>query len=194
MTRSARVILPALALILAAIAIAALAWVARPGSRPVYTDGRAIREPARGAPLRDILWEPAQPLAAPVNSPEHEYEPRLSPDGLTLYFVRGKAGRNADLFFSTRTRDGWSEPEPLPFNTPDDDLGPQPTADGSLYFYSNRPNGQGGYDLWLARRDGDGWQEPVNLGPNVNTEFNEYSPAISPDGSRLYFASNRPRP
>src|SRR5690606_22133273 len=83
---------------------------------------------------------------------------------------------------------------PLPFNTPADELGPEPTADGSrLYFYSNRDGGLGGYDLWVAARRGEDWEEPANLGPAVNTEFNEYSPAIPPDGLSVYFASNRPR-
>lgn len=195
MNRPARVILGGVALVVVAAALGVFAWLARPGGRAVYTDGAAIRVPASGAPLRSILWEPAKPIDGPINSTEQEYEPRLTLDGQTLYFVRGKAGHNADLYVSTRTPTGWSEPQPLPFNTPDDELGPSPSPDGqSLYFYSNRPGGLGGYDLWVARRDGDSWHEPENLGPGVNTEFNEYSPAPSPDGSRLYFASNRPRP
>ena len=36
------------------------------------------------------------------------------------------------------------------------------------------------------------WSEPVNLGPNINSEFIEQSPMISPSGLSLYFASNRP--
>jgi hypothetical protein len=79
-------------------------------------------------------------------------------------------------------------------NSPDDDLGPQPSADGSsLYFYSDRPGGQGGYDLWVSHRDGDEWMAPSNLGPAINTPYNEYSPALSPDDSTLVFASDRPR-
>ena len=39
-----------------------------------------------------------------------------------------------------------------------------------------------------------GWQEPINLGLNVNTPADEFSPAFSPDGSLLYFASNRAQP
>src|SRR5688572_14691507 len=36
------------------------------------------------------------------------------------------------------------------------------------------------------------WSEPVNLGPAVNTPFNEGAPTVSKDGRSLYFASNRP--
>src|SRR5262245_39092693 len=36
------------------------------------------------------------------------------------------------------------------------------------------------------------WSEPVNLGPAVNTPFNEGAPTVSKDRRSLYFASNRP--
>ncbi|MCG3131595.1 MAG: hypothetical protein FLDDKLPJ_02399 [Phycisphaerae bacterium] len=167
-----------------------------PRARFFYTDADTIREPAESAALRDVLWQPPTPLPSLINLHGDEYEPRVSPDGLTLYFVRGKPGENADIFVASRTPDGWADPQPLvELNTPDDELGPAPTTDGkALYFYSNRPGGRGGYDLWMTRRGGSGWQEPINLGSRINTEFNEYGVAPSPDGRTLYFASNRPAP
>jgi hypothetical protein len=36
------------------------------------------------------------------------------------------------------------------------------------------------------------WSEPVNIGPGINTEFEEGSPALSADGRVLYFQTNRP--
>ncbi|GMU37618.1 MAG: PD40 domain-containing protein [Phycisphaerae bacterium] len=163
-------------------------------ARVYYTDADTIREPAESAALRDVLWQPPTPLPSLINLDGDEYEPRVSPDGLTLYFVCGKPGENADIFVASRTPDGWTPPQPLvALNTPDDELGPAPTVDGRiLYFYSNRPGGRGGYDLWMARRGESGWQEPINLGSGINTEFNEYGVAPSPDGRTLYFASNRP--
>jgi Tol biopolymer transport system component len=64
----------------------------------------------------------------------------------------------------------------------------------SLYFASNRPGPFGGEDLWVSQRAtrNDAWGEPLNLGPNVNTSFNERSPALSRDGHFLFFASTRP--
>jgi Tol biopolymer transport system component len=64
----------------------------------------------------------------------------------------------------------------------------------SLYFASNRPGLFGGEDLWVSQRAtrSDAWGEPLNLGPNVNTSFNERSPALSRDGHLLFFATNRP--
>lgn len=35
------------------------------------------------------------------------------------------------------------------------------------------------------------WSAPVNLGPVINSRFNDRAPELSPDGLSLYFASNR---
>jgi hypothetical protein len=161
-----------------------------------YTDADTIKLPVADADTREILWQPPKPLADLINTGADDYEPRPSSDGLTLFFVRGKAGENADIYFSTRTHDGWAQPEPLTgVNSEYDDLGSEPSPEGqSLYFYSDRPGGCGGYDVWVAHRSLDGWHAPVNLGPLVNSEFNDYGPGLTPDGGTLYFASNRPQP
>jgi hypothetical protein len=172
-------------------------------SRPVqvYTDADTIRRAAALESPRDVLWQPPRPLSEAINAPLDVYEPRLSWDGLTLFFVRGKAGGNADIFSARRTVSGWTEPTPIvAINSEHDDLGPEPAADGSsIYFYSDRPGGSGGYDLWVARRradaaadDANAWLPPTNLGPTVNSAYNDYGPALMRDGSALYFASNRP--
>jgi hypothetical protein len=203
MMRKPAFILITLGLVAAATTGAAWLAQAQHDRAAVYTDGAAIREPASTAPLRRILWQPPTKLPDSINTGCDEYEPKVSPDGQTLYFVRGKAGKNADIYTCQRTPGppgevgAWGPPQPLlEINTPDDELGPEPSADGTaLYFYSNRPGGLGGYDLWVAHRDSDesGWLAPTNLGPAVNSEYDEYSPALAPNGQTLYFSSNRPR-
>ncbi|MGI9012685.1 MAG: hypothetical protein ACR2GY_00380 [Phycisphaerales bacterium] len=160
-----------------------------------YTDADSIRVEARDAPVRDVLWQPAVEIDGPFNSRAQEYEPRITADGTTLYFVRGKAGENADIWRAVRTPDGWSEAHPFDvINTDFDELGATPSPDGkSVYFSSNRPGGQGGYDIWITQLGADGWSAPRNLGSASNTPFNDYGPAVSADGDQLYFASNRPR-
>ncbi len=180
-----------------ALLLAAAGYVWLPIRAAYYTDADTIREPHATARLREILWQPPTHLPLPTDGTDETYEPKLSADGLTLYFVRGKAGANADIYLCRKSETGWSEPEPLAdVNSDYDDLGPALSADGvTLYFYSNRPGGVGGYDLWMVRRTADGrsaFGEAANLGPAVNSPFNEYGPAISPDGKTLYFSSNRP--
>lgn len=183
--------------VLAALLLIVLAvWLfSRPRQRTFWTDAESIRAAGDAAP-RMVLWQPPRPLAELRPGPVEQYEPRLSWDGRTLFFVRGKAGENADICIAERTPAGWSEPRPLDaINTPADELGPCPSFDGqTLYFYSDRPGGAGGYDIWLTTRSGDAWSAPVNLGPQVNSPWNDYGPAVAPDGRTLYFASNRPPP
>jgi len=173
-----------------------VAWQWRVAENTYFTDGDTIRQPAGGAAVRNILWTPAEPLDGLLNTGDDDYEPRISADGRTMFFVRGKAGENADIWTATKTLDGWSEPVRFDAaNSEHDELGPAPTRTGdAVYFYSDRPGGLGGYDLWVVSRGEDGWREPANLGPAVNSPFNDYGVAVSPDGATLYFASNRPPP
>jgi hypothetical protein len=49
-------------------------------------------------------------------------------------------------------------------------------------------------DLWVSTREStdDPWGAPVNLGPVVNSPFFDGAPALSRDGTTLYFFSERP--
>ena len=70
------------------------------------------------------------------------------------------------------------------------DRNPYVTRDGlTMYFASNRTGGRGGMDLWVSRKIGMQWSVPENLGDDINTPFNEISPFINEEGTRLYFAS-----
>lgn len=69
---------------------------------------------------------------------------------------------------------------------------PSLTADGQMMFFSMDQGRRNGFDIYVAYRLSDTtWSEPVNLGYPVNTDSWEAQPAVSADGSRLYFASNR---
>jgi tetratricopeptide (TPR) repeat protein len=65
------------------------------------------------------------------------------------------------------------------------------TEDGTtLVFASDRPGGFGGLDLYVSRLGPDGeWGEPENMGPEINTPFNEDRPFLINNGKILYFAS-----
>ena len=55
-----------------------------------------------------------------------------------------------------------------------------------------RAKGFGNFDLYISYNTPTGWSEPINLGANINTEFWESSPSLSPDKNALYFSSDRP--
>jgi hypothetical protein len=59
-----------------------------------------------------------------------------------------------------------------------------------LYFTSNRKGTYGGLDIYVSNRDSTGdWGPAVNLGPVINTPYNEESPFLSDDDKTLFFSS-----
>jgi hypothetical protein len=68
-------------------------------------------------------------------------------------------------------------------------LHPFLSPDGTkLFFASDRPGGQGGFDLYVSEWKGGQWQAPVNLGPAINTTSNDLYPHYTAAGT-LFFAS-----
>ena len=57
-----------------------------------------------------------------------------------------------------------------------------------MIFASDRPGGQGGVDLWLSRKVNGTWSQPENMGPTVNTAYNDVFPTLWKD-SVLYYSS-----
>ncbi len=91
----------------------------------------------------------------------------------------------------------WSAPVNLgpAVNLVSSDQGPAISKNGlSLYFTSNRTGGLGGFDMYVSQRASvdDPWGSAVNLGPTLNTTFDEGNPAFSRDGHFLFFQSKRP--
>jgi hypothetical protein len=159
-------------------------------------------------PTKADAWEEPVNLGSPINSSAGEGTPSISPDGLELYFSSDRSGGygSGDIWVSRRAtkNDPWGEPT---------NLGPVVNSsacegitflspDGLWLFFSEdtgtgnpiRPGGFGNLDMWVTRRASvsDHWSTPVNLGPIVNTSSLDGGPRISPDGSTLYFASERP--
>jgi outer membrane protein OmpA-like peptidoglycan-associated protein/tetratricopeptide (TPR) repeat protein len=145
----------------------------------------------------DGKWQTATYLSDRINTAKfNEGALSLSQDGKVLFFTgcnRPDGLGRCDIYISQRKGDDWSKPFDLspPVNTAGWESQPSISADGrTLYFVSNRKGGYGGYDIWKSNLTEKGWSEPENLGPNINTSFDEQSPFIHPDDSTLYFCSN----
>jgi hypothetical protein len=84
---------------------------------------------------------------------------------------------------------------PVSFNSDANDKCPFIIKD-VLLFVSDRAGGYGGFDIYYCLRDGDQWSEPKNLGPKINTEYNEYRPVSSVfweyENDLVLFSSDRP--
>jgi outer membrane protein OmpA-like peptidoglycan-associated protein len=127
-----------------------------------------------------------------LSTPGHESVSCLSGDGKTMIISRGEG--NGDLYSSSLNENGiWSEPVSLGknINTSGHETAAFLSRDGSkLFFVSDRPGGFGGSDLYVSERRSNGkWGSAANLGPKVNTIYDEDSPAADSSGNKLYFAS-----
>lgn len=145
----------------------------------------------------DGQWQKSVYLSDRINTPNYnEGSESVSQDGKFLFFTgcnRPDGKGRCDIYIATKKGDDWGKPFSLspPINTSGWESQPSISADGrTLYFVSNRKGGYGGYDIWKSNLTDKGWSEPENLGPNVNTAYNEQSPFIHPDDSTLYFCSN----
>ncbi|MFH1679062.1 MAG: hypothetical protein ABIH26_00280 [Candidatus Eisenbacteria bacterium] len=146
-------------------------------------------------------WDLCVPCAIPVlNAPGYnDLAPTMNEAYDMIVFGSNRPGGQGgmDLWVSRLVGGAWAEPENLglPVNSPGDEEMPYISPDGSaLYFGSNRAGGLGNHDVWVSHSTDGGyiWSEPENLGPPVNTAFSERGPSLSPDGSLLFFGSNRP--
>ena len=66
------------------------------------------------------------------------------------------------------------------------------TPDGqNMYFVSNRPGGFGGRDIYrIVKLPNGEWSKAMNMGPTINTPFDEDSPFIAVNNKTLYYSSN----
>jgi len=149
----------------------------------------------------DDPWGNPVNLGPTINSPDNDWGPSISSDGLSLYFDIRQTGASSaidDIWVATRatTDDDWGNLVSLgpTVNSSSDDCYQSISADElALYFSSNRSGGYGNYDLWVTTREttDEDWGTPVNLGPTVNSSAYEVDTSISADGRMLFFASDR---
>jgi len=144
-------------------------------------------------------WTPQAPVT--FAGGRENMEPLFSRDGNRLYFgVKKSTGEPLHTEFwmverASREQE-WSNPQPLPapLNSPKEQWNLAQTADGTMYFASNREGGHGGLDIYRTVSKPGQPLQVENLGAPVNSEFNDGDPGISPDGHTLVFYSvpNRP--
>jgi hypothetical protein len=139
-------------------------------------------------------WSAPCNLGGAINSKERDAMANLSANGRYLLYISDVAGGQGagDIYFSEITEKGWSDPLNLGsvINKADYEATPFLAADNrTLYFASEGHSGFGGYDLFMSKRLDDSWtnwSEPVNLGPYINTIFNDYYLTIPAQGTRGY--------
>lgn len=146
-------------------------------------------------------WGPPRNLGPVVNSVSADSVPKLSADGLSLFFASSRPGGLGmrDVWVSTRPSrsEAWLAPINLgpAINTPENEWCPGISPDGlTLIVNSTRPGGLGGEDLWMTTRATltSPWAPLVHLDESINTPGEDAKAEFSADGSMLLFMSTRP--
>lgn len=57
----------------------------------------------------------------------------------------------------------------------------------SIAFHMQSKDGHGKLDIWFSRLQNGHWSDPVNAGPQINTDANEFDAKFTPDGATMLF-------
>ncbi|HXW07732.1 MAG TPA: hypothetical protein VD833_21060 [Vicinamibacterales bacterium] len=178
-------------------------WMFFVSERPGGLGGDDIWATWRTNVHDDFAWQPPINLGSGVNSATFdagaaffENDEAGSPQ-LLIGSTRAGGPGGEDIYVSAQLADGSFGPAVLvaELSSPQADRRPTIRFDGlEIIFFSNRPGTLGGADLWAASRETvfDAWSVPENLGPVVNTTFNEGPAYVSSDGRQLFMTSDRP--
>jgi hypothetical protein len=141
--------------------------------------------------LKDGKWEKKPEIfSKELNSKYHEGPMSFSSDGNEIYFTIGESTEG--IFSSVFNGSQWGPIKTFPYNeTTSKSTQPCISPDGNtLYFSSNRPGGNGKYDIYVCTKKNNQWSKPRNIGPPINSAYSEGYPFFR--NGKLYFSSNRP--
>ncbi len=169
------------------------------GASDAYIDGRNNLHP------EDVFvsyLDTADQWSKPVRldfckSENNEATVAVNTDERRVYVYQDETG-GGDIYYSDFSQNVFKEVAYLDVEAVNTKFWEPHTTvspDGSvMYVVSDRPGGYGGRDIYQVLRERDGkWGKPKNMGPEVNTAYDEDSPFISIDGKNLYFSSNGPK-
>jgi len=144
---------------------------------------------------KDSSWAEPVMLDTSINKAYHDAATGLSADGERLLSYHTSPDHvHGHIYESTLLNNKWSAPTLLHANVNSVDFIETSACyspEGEIIFFSsNRPGGFGGKDLYSVKKLPNGrWAKPFNLGPKINTEYNEDAPFVHPTDSVLFFSS-----
>ena len=141
--------------------------------------------------LTDSGWAEPRNITSMLGTGRYMKTCFLSHDGNLLLLVQ-EDPEDANIFISQYKKGRWAKVEPVkkPVNSSWNETHASMSPDGKImYFTSNRKGGEGDLDIYRSMLQGDSWSNPQNLGPEINTPYNEDTPFVSGDGKVLYFSS-----
>jgi len=140
-------------------------------------------------------WIEAKNLGDPVNSKSHDAAVGLSPDGKSLLIYQGVSKKTGNILITKQNEDGtWIPTAEIEgdVNTKHHETDATLSFnERTLYFVSDKPGGFGKHDIYVTHWDEEKneWGKSKNVGPTLNTEFDEKGVFFHPDNKTLYFSS-----
>lgn len=138
-------------------------------------------------------WQEPENLTPQIKSDGDHYITGISNDGSRLFLTLYDPYLSGEIYTAERKGEKWSGMRKLNsnINTLFNETHASPSPDGQyLYFTSDRKGGYGGLDIYRSALTPSGeWGAAVNLGPLINTPYNEESPFVSTDNRQLFFSS-----
>jgi hypothetical protein len=168
---------------------------------PVISDNEDLMVFSRSEAFYDAIfytryingqWTPPVNMNGLLKVDRDLYPTSLSKDGKTLYMYYS-ADFDGNIYTTNLENGTWSPMVKLNDNINTKYWESHATIshdNRKLYFTSNRKGTLGGLDIYVSARDSTGdWGPAVNLGPVINTPYNEESPFLSDDDKTLFFSS-----
>jgi len=138
------------------------------------------------------VWSGPQNMNEILQVDKDLFPTSISKDGKTLYMY-SSADYDGIIYTTVFNNNTWSPLIQLNANINTKYWESHATIshdNKKLYFTSNRKGTLGGLDIYVSKRDSlGGWGPAENLGPVINTPYNEESPFLSKDDKTLFFSS-----
>jgi outer membrane protein OmpA-like peptidoglycan-associated protein/tetratricopeptide (TPR) repeat protein len=139
------------------------------------------------------LWKKANLLENKLDSKGNESVLYISPDGNNIYLYNGKEN-GGDILVSELKKGNWKSPKPISgkilSKAKETTIAFSPNG-REMFFISNQDGTIGGMDIFYSKlNEKDKWSEPTNMGPKINTIFDEEGVYWHPkEDNKLYFSS-----
>ena len=142
-------------------------------------------------------WGSIEPMDYLTNSPSHDILLGFDYWGSVLFYFKGYTFEQGQFMVDTFRQEDKRKLSSDPFRGPIDPS----MGDGTPHFFSNervifssrRPGGYGGLDLYEITYEFGRWTSPRNLGPSINTPYDETTPFMANNGLTLFYSSNNPK-
>jgi hypothetical protein len=162
------------------------------GKTMVYSERRGAANAIFISKKERGKWQQPKEITSELEAGEDCSSCSLNRDGTELYLYKNDT-YDGSIYSSNYVNGSWQPIKKLNknINTKYYESHASISFDGKkLYFTSNREGGRGNLDIYVSEKDRTGnWGPALNLGANINTQFNEDTPFISQDGFELYFSS-----